>query len=242
MLTEQSILLTENIENDGNVYEFLLHDHCSLHNVSHVSFDRQHGGGDDLPKVFDHLIQNHRVVCATVDSDKDSPSSTNQKLEKLLRMKQITNWPFGIVTSPPCRETENLIPMDIVMDLPSGFRNATNQLMLDVVKAEAGNGDPLENRYWLYFDTKLGLRTERFRRLAKLDEQWILGKLQHTTIDPTTRDIGGYGERIISQLFAESKYIKDFRTATRHQNWRYVFGTFLDQIVWLFVAGEKIVT
>jgi hypothetical protein len=241
-LLEKSILLVENIETDGRLYEFLLHNHSDLHSVRHIALDRHHGGGDDLPKVFAKLATDRRIVCAAVDSDKNCPQSANPKIGKLLRLGAELNWPFALAISPPCREAENLIPMEIVMALPSGFRNATNQLMLDITKAEANNGDPVENQYWLHFDTKLGLRVEKLKEMSPAEQQWISGKLRFANCDPTLQAVDGYGDRVLFQLLAENRFMKDFRTATRHENWRRTFSAFLDEFIWLFLCGQKIVT
>jgi hypothetical protein len=132
--------------------------------------------------------------------------------------------------------------MEIIMGLPSGFRNPTNQLMLDVARGEVNNGDSAENQYWLHFDTKLGLRVEKFNAMSVAEQRWISGKLQLANCDPTQQALDGYGDRIIFQLLADNKFMKDFRTATRHPHWRSVFSAFLDEIIWFFLCGQKVVT
>jgi hypothetical protein len=241
-ILERTVLLLENAENDGNLYEFLLRNHCDLHGISHIEFDRSHGGGADLSREFVRLMRARRIVYATIDSDADSPYSPNSKLQALAREAAQERWPLGFSMSPPCREAENLVPMEIVMGLQSGFRNPTNQIMLEVERLERGAGERPEHYYWLFFDLKLGLTSQRFRELSPNDGPWVLAKLQLAKCDPNAQDVGGYGERVVPQLFAANRMQSDLRNKTRQHDWRDVFAAFLDGILWPMIAARKVVT
>jgi hypothetical protein len=239
---ERSVLLFENAENDGNVYEFLLHNHCDLHGINHIEFDRYHGGGADLSREFGRLMRGHRIVCAPIDSDADSPFSHNSNLLALLRVKVQTKWPLGFAISPPCREVENLLPMEVVMGLQSGFRSPTNKIMLDISRAERAAGHRSDHRYWLFFDTKLGLTVRRFHELSPENQAWVLAKMQLANCDPASQEISGYGERIVAQIFAKNSFQSDLRSKTRQKDWQGLFAAFLDEMLWLLLAARKIVT
>ncbi|WP_262049079.1 hypothetical protein [Bradyrhizobium sp. Bra78] len=241
-LLERPLLLVENMDSDGDLYEFLFENHCDLHHGSSVSFDRQHGGGADLAMVFERLARNTKIVCAIVDSDRASPDAPNLKLAQLERLKQQLNWPLCFPTSPPAHEAENLVPLPIVMNLPSGVRNPTNTILLRVSQEEISNGHPLAEQFWLFFDVKEGSTPQKFGRMTENDQAWIISKAKLANIDPSEHSVAGYGDRVIGQVFAENKFKSELRKETRHPNWRDVFAGFLDEIIWVFLAGRKIIT
>jgi hypothetical protein len=119
---DPAILLIEDIESDGSLYAFLLHNHCNLHGCSHVSYDLRHGGGENLSKVFEHEINSRKIVCGIVDSDQNSPLTINRKLAALRAIARDLGWPFAFALSPPCREAENIVPFPLVMALPVACR------------------------------------------------------------------------------------------------------------------------
>lgn len=241
-ILERAILLIENLDADGDLYDHLFRNHCDLHSCSNVSFDRHHGGGADLPVVFSHLVRDFRIVCAVVDSDKRSPVTNTQKEANLARIKHEANWPICFFSTTPCHESENILPMGLVMELPSGIRNRTNRVLLRVDAEERLRGGRLEDRYWLFFDVKEGLTREKFEGMGQLDREWVAAKLQYAGVDPLGEDLAGYGDRVIRQVFAENRFQGELRKLTRHGDWRQVFSSFLEDIVWALVAPRKVVT
>jgi hypothetical protein len=128
------------------------------------------------------------------------------------------------------------------MNLPSGVRNPTNAMLLKISEQEKARGRLLEEQYWLFFDVKEGLVPEKFARMGEDDKAWILSKAQLAGIDPTESTMPGYGDKVIGQLFAENKFKSELRRETRHHIWRSVFGSFLDELIWVFAAGRKVIT
>jgi hypothetical protein len=241
-LLDPSILLSENRETDGKLYEFLLQNHCDLHDCSHVSFELQHGGGADLGMVFRELATDRKIVCAIVDSDKNIPTSNNQKLASLCRVKEAVAWPLCFPASPPCREVENMLPLNLVMALPSGQRNPANAIHLKISTEEITQRHSTANRYWYFFDIKEGLLATKFEAMGPEEKKWIGSKLQMASIDPGRQDISGYGDRVVRQAFDENRHLRELRKLTRQQTWRQMFSSFLEELVWVFVSTSKIVT
>jgi hypothetical protein len=114
--------------------------------------------------------------------------------------------------------------------------------LLKVSQEEIANGHPLEDQFWLFFDVKEGLTPQKFARLSKKDQAWIISKVQLADIDPSEHAVSGYGDKVLSQVFAENRFKSELWKETRHQNWRGVFSSFLDELVWVFLAGRKIIT
>jgi hypothetical protein len=241
-LLDQPILLVENLESDGALYDFLLRTHGALHECKHISFESQHGGGGDLVMVFKHKMDERRIVCTVFDSDRNAPASGNGKLAVLIEAKEDLRWPLGFPVSPPCREAENIVPMELVMTLPSGVRNAANSIHLNINKHELAQGHPLEEHFWLFFDLKEGIKPDKFGRLAPDERIWIEAKLRLDGIDPTVQKVEGYGNNIIRQIVAEHKFVGELRKLTRRTTWRRVFSPFLEELVWVLAATTRVMT
>jgi hypothetical protein len=241
-LLERPILLSENIEADGHVYEFLLNNHCDLHECSRLAFELQHGGGADLPSVFEALIHDGRIVCTISDTDKNCPAAINSKLAQLTRIRENSGWPLCFAVSPPCREVENLVPLELVMALPSGKRNPTNAIQLTIRQQEANQGHPRNEQYWHFFDLKEGLLTAKFARLDAMEKSLVRNRLQLARVDPESQNVVGYGDRVIRQIFGENQYMSELRKLTRDGSWRDVFCSFIEEFIWVFLSTTKVVT
>jgi hypothetical protein len=77
----------------------------------------------------------------------------------------------------------------------------------------------------------------------KPDEQsWIKTKLELAGIDPEQDSIGGYGDRVIRQVLADNRFLSDLRKMTRQRSWRRDFSSFLDELIWMVAAANRIVT
>lgn len=235
-------MLIEDIESDGGLYQFLLHNHCSLHGCAHVSYDLRHGGGENLPKVFEHEINEWRIVFGIVDSDKNSPLTSNRKLLALRSVAERRAWPLAFVGSPPCREAENIVPFAVVMTLPSGNRNSSNRILSQVARSEAVAGHASEERYLLFFDLKEGLIVEKFSKLPEEERAWIEGKLNLAGVDPYNQGLTGYGDKLIRQIFEQNEFASELRRMTQQNSWRTVFASFIETLVWPFAAGARIIT
>jgi hypothetical protein len=173
---------------------------------------------------------------------KYSPVSTDKKVDRLLKIKDAVNWPLCFPSLPPCREAENLIPLAVVMGLPSGKGNPANAIHLAINAAEITAGHPLRESYWLYCDLKEGSTIEKFERLSEKEQQWIEGKLQLAGVEPREQNLEGYGEALINQLFKHNKMLGELRDLTRHHSWREVFEEFLSELCWTFVSGTRVRT
>jgi hypothetical protein len=209
---------------------------------NHVCYELRHGGGDNLPKVFEHEINERKIVCGIVDSDKRYPLATNAKLTALLSIVQALAWPLGFALSPPCREAENVIPFGLVMSLPSGYKNSTNALLLQINRAEAMSRQAIQDYYWFFFDLKEGLNAEKFRKYSEEERRWIEAKLSLGGVNPYDQNLSGYGDKVIRQLREENRFLSELKRLTRQTSWRQMFSPFIDDLVWPLAASVKVIT
>jgi hypothetical protein len=241
-LLERPILLVENRESDGEFYEFILHNHCDLHTCPYVSYDIYHGGGADLPKVFSRLVAERKVICSVIDGDRSSPLSSETKRRRIQRIKEEAGWPLAFALSPPCREVENMLPMTLVFGLSSGFRNASNSVLLKIQEQEVARRHSANEYYWLFFDVKGGLSLTKLSGLAPLERNWIEEKLALAGFDATKRNLSGYGDNVMRQLFEGNNRAKELRRMTRQQSWRVCFSVFVEELIWPLAASPRVIT
>jgi hypothetical protein len=239
---ERSILLVENTAADGSLYSFLLNNALSRPRYANISFDLAHGGGTSLEMEFRRFSEDRRVFGAVVDSDRDSPLSENVKLRRLVSIKSDSGWPLCFPTSPPCREAENIIPMGLAMIFPSGVANASNRVLLAIADAEIRNGHAPDQQFWLFFDIKQGLTSGQIERMRANDKGWIVSKMQLINIQTDRVILRGYGDRMLAQLNAENRFLGELRKLTRERRWSDVFTDFLNEMIWVFLAGPRIRT
>jgi hypothetical protein len=244
-MLERPILLVENLVHDGLLYGSMLEHHYDLHKAPRPVYDVQHGGGDELANVMPKLIEQKKIICAIVDSDKNSPyCPASLKYRKIRSLIDASDWPLNFVLSPPCREAENCLPLSLVLSLPCGVGNAANGLLLAIDTEEQAKGHDRDERFWLFFDVKDGVTRSRFFEAVQHDEgrNWFDAKIQLIGLTPNATEISGYGSRLFDQLAADGRYIAEFRRLTRQSDWRETFADFIDDFVWIFAGGRRVAT
>ncbi|QQN64759.1 hypothetical protein JIR23_02745 [Bradyrhizobium diazoefficiens] len=243
-ITDRSILLVENIARDGVLYGELLRNHHDLHACPPPAYVPMHGGGSDLPTVFIEQINQRRVVCAIVDTDRLAPSSEPvAKLEKLGRIATEMNWPCAFSSAPPCREAENCLPMDVVFQLESGISNPSKDHYLSLAEEEGKLGHDVRQSFWLYADLKEGICPANAAKIGNdADRAWLRAKLAVINIDIEVHSLSGFGNRVFDQMAAHGQSWSILRQATRTNSWREIFDEFVAFLVWVFAGGRKVVT
>jgi hypothetical protein len=242
-LLSRPVLVVENQENDGRLFEFILENHCDHRMIANLAYEISHGGGADLPRVFAAHARMRKVVCAVVDSDRDSPLSVDWKLDELEGIKSMLGWPLCFPMTLPCREAENMIPMPLTMQLPAGFRNASNAVLLRIHDAEVAAGVVPSMCYWLFVDLKEGIKPGKLNGMEDAAaKEWIKSKLRLAGAEMDERELSGYGGTLIQQIFDENRFCSELRKLTREQWWRSIFSIFLEELAWPLVASVKVIT
>jgi hypothetical protein len=241
---ERSVLLVENLRRDGLLYSELIRNHFDMHGCTPPSYEPMHGGGNDIGAVFVSQIKGERIVCGIVDSDRSSPIHPDSpKLRALLKISNSMKWPLAFAISPPCREAENCLPMDLLMSLQCGEQNPANQFFLKVSKEERSQGHDRTHSYWLFADLKLGIDADRVAKISDQNEKdWVLQKVRLGALDLNISSVAGYGHKVFDQLAVHGEHLSRLRRLTRHPSWREIFEAFLDHLVWIFAGGHRIAT
>jgi hypothetical protein len=237
------VLLVENLDSDGWLLSIILRGVAERAQRGVIAFEAYHGGGDDLPKVFAHLIRSGRAVYAVVDSDRDAPiGPSGTKMNKLRRLLNATSWVAAEAAALPCREAENLIPRTIVVQVPSARGRSLNSVSLNIEAAEAALGNLPSDRFWSYVDLKNGLDTAKLSTLEVASRDWISEKLGHANLDLEDFCLEGYGGSVVGQVEASGSLAGKLRGAIRETAWRDAFAHFFDPIAWFFLSTQRTVT
>lgn len=241
-LLDRVVLIVEDSESDGRMYELLLDNLRDRLKVPPLNWEIIHGGGERTASVLSDKIDDRRIVCTIIDSDRSAPS--HDPVVKSSRLKRIAaeqSWPLSIVATLPCREIENLIPLDVVRYIPTAVqRSDTVQNLILIETAEARGGVDHRERFWLHFDVKEGLSNETLQRLASEgDRNWIHEKLQLIGINPMSFRIEGFGTRVVPQVLDDNQLCAAFRRSVRTNQWWDVFGDCFAELMWACVAARR---
>ena len=98
-LYERTVLLVEDENTDGPLFEFLLENlRAKTVGMVPLSFQPFHGGGERIVDVARKRVNERRLVCVIVDTDKFSPvGSPSDKVHKLNRIAYEESWPLIFV-------------------------------------------------------------------------------------------------------------------------------------------------
>ncbi|WP_316187900.1 MULTISPECIES: hypothetical protein [unclassified Bradyrhizobium] len=241
---DRSVLLVENVRRDGLLYSELMRGHFDLHGCPQPACESMHGGGADLKAVFVEQIKNRRIVCGIVDTDQHSPLSNScSKRDSMVRIAGAMDWPLAFALSPPCREAENCLPMQVVMGLQSGQLNSSNKHFIEIFDAERSLGQEGVTSFWLFVDLKAGISEEILSNIPNgYDRDWLETKLRLIGFDIGQLSIQGYGDKIFDQIASNGRHLSDLRTHTRKSDWRAIFADFMEQLLWIFAGGRRIAT
>lgn len=157
-LLEKTRLVAEHLD-DCYFYEFIGNEFSELKTFPfRISFDRQHGGGNDTYRIFEEKILNQNIVFSLVDSDKrdnkaELGTTAKQVLEKYEQHKGTSIIGCEIL---PVHEKENLFPSIIYEHFGNNPRkNALEQLKI------LENSD-VSCLYFPYIDIKKGMNSSNY--------------------------------------------------------------------------------
>ncbi len=190
-----------------------------------------------MPNVLESLVHQKKLIVTLVDSDKNSPTSTEtKKIDRLEKVVKDNNWKLSFVYSSPCREVENFIPLNTLLNLPCGHACGANEVFLNLEKQEEGTRETL----YMFFDLKLGWDGVG-EKMTDEERKWIKSKLALAgKLDGMP--VPGYGEKIIKQIKADGAHITTLRQHLVQRSWSDLFLSFFEGLWWYFIAAPQIRT
>ena len=233
------IFLVEDISADGGAYEAIFRNMPGLLQSFVVSFDRMHGGGSGVQKVAKEKILEGRIVYAVVDSDKEAPVSSDRRFRDMKRLQAETRWPLYFFDVTPCREVENIFPLEVIGMIPQLKNSQCYKILLTIDDLEREAGCKFQERLFIHFDMKNGADlTKPEGRLSADERAWIASKLEMAGIDPYNSPVIGFGPNLLSQLFGHGICLDEFRKSIRTASWQKHFAPFIEKMMWAFIAPK----
>ena len=240
-ILDRAALLLEDAISDGDLFKFMIRNIRDVLRCPPLNYDVVHGGGARTSDIFEHCLADRRIICVVVDTDANAPSKARPaKIAELERRLLHSAWVGGVICPTPVREAENFLPLDLIANLPSArHRGDTLDLFRRIGIQELGVGRNPADAHWLFFDIKEGCCKDRVDKLAVEDRAWIEASLTSAGIDVRSYSFLGFGENVLSQLFASNSLCSQFRTLIRHPDWMLLFRSFFAGFVWSFVANAR---
>jgi hypothetical protein len=205
-----------------------------------MSFELVHGGGEDIQKVFDAKISQSKMAHCVIDSDKSMPAQKHSsKYEKLKTIA--SRYEFASISSPPCRELENILTLSIIQLLPCGAGSPWNKALLRIAESEVRQNVPSEEAFWLYFDVKTGLPTKLESNPEDM-KKWIDARFAAAEVEISHWCFIGFGSSVIKQFKDDSRANAQFRKTINSRQWLSIYKEFFIQLGWWFVSAAPIKT
>ena len=233
------LVVVEDFINDGSVIRLVIQDSVRKLVPSFELRDSPiHGGGDRVVDVAKSRIENGRLVWVVVDTDRKTPFSKSEKLEKKMAAVRSVSSPTLFVSTLPCGEIENLVGLDHVVSVRAQPRHKpTTQILEKIRREERLKGISLEESFELYFDLKEGLRTEYLKTEdSERARKWIEERVRMTDLDPQNFVIEGYGKRIMRDIKDNPEFEKRMQKSFMKGDWQRVFSELTTYACWIFLA------
>lgn len=240
-LYEKTIVVAEDEITDGAFYSFLMNNLRDVIGAPPLQCEWMHGGGDRTANIAELRIREKRIVCVLLDTDALSPACPEpQKVSFLRRLAVNESWPLIFINPTPCKETENLIPIDIVEMLDCAQERADELTVLRNIDArERAAAVNMNDSYWLYFDVKNGVASDKVAT-QHLDAQvWTVAKLALGIADLSNFQISGFGNHVVPQVMRENVVCARLRQLIRQREWFHLFGDFVADLMWPCVGGVR---
>lgn len=242
-LLEPARLIVENIDNDGWLFELILRNYTKTIGIARVNFELQHGGGHDVVRVLARNIEEKRIALLLTDSDKLFPSDrVSDTIKQGLRICANGNMPHCTIKVLPCHEIENLLPTELVSLLQSAAGHGTIGILQQIESLEKASGCPPHDRYWMYFDVKLGLSQDRLNSMHRDGQAWHKAKLEMIGMPIEDLAIEGFGKQVIPTMKSDGSLVSLFASKMREKKWLEIFSESFAYAGWFFISEKPSIT
>ncbi len=236
-ILQKPYFAVENSRNDGRLFGEIFDAMKNMHPVSVLSYELEMGGGSTLSAVFEDKLKNKRVMVALADGDKRHPTAGDSDLLNTMLEHAEQQVFVGDVFSLPCRDSENLLPLQIfqLSDLCDDFKSSHMDKLLDLENPESVDC-PI-----LYFDMKEGIKLEKYAKLATGSPElaWIDKNFADSPTGAMDKSFPGLGQKVLANFLDKQKLVGKFHEWIKTSKWRKIFYDFFGNLRWYF-AAEKI--
>jgi hypothetical protein len=153
-------------------------------------------------------------------------------------------WLLSFILSPPCREVENMIPLEALLFVAAGNAEKRAAQILDKInQAEQLVGTSESRLFYLHFDMKSGYSPEYLARIADSHTRnWVISGLKKGDLDPHSDYLSGFGQNLIKRVGESSSALEVLHGQIRSSRWKSVFFDFLDDLSWICAGPAPSIT
>lgn len=232
-------LVVEDVHYDISVYKQIFTREENRPGSYPVSFDPIHGGGGRIAFASQAAISNHRIVCVILDTDRVAPQHFTQKLDLFKADLTDPAWPLLFAYELSCAELENVVPLEIYADEFRLTHANTIATLLKIDDEETRTQVPYDERFWLYFDVKRGLREAGVISVASDDaRKWVLSKISSSSVIGEAFELPGFGAGAMRRLLARNDFQAMLRDKISSGRWQYVFSGIINAVYWILISPK----
>ncbi len=239
VICSPTILLSEDSSHDGTIYLDILKAAAKRYGSYTVNYDLQHGGGTGVYKIWSQRVAEKRAVCLIADSDLRYPTDVrNRKIPEAISFAQANEWPFVKAKCLPCREIENMIPLEIVGELPCGKAKPKEFDGLRTIgSVETLSRKPDSERFYLYYDLKNGFNKENIDDLNDNEMKSFYQEKRGNAGKNCTFE--GFGENIIRHILDDAAIFNKLIKYVLNEQWWNLFKDVFEPVLWLGYAPNR---
>lgn len=232
---DRPVFVVEDQETDGKLYLAIAEACRSKVRAPNVALDVRHGGGERSKNVLRHAVDEGRICILITDSDRKYPQvGEPAKILGVRREIQETGWKLAWIEYTPCREIENLIPIDVVEGLPCAAARVDLLAALRSIQVkESESGVPHSERFWWYYDLKVGVDLVQLDKVSPdVVRDWTRGKMALAEAS-----YSGISSSLVPQLLDDKAQLPAFLTLVKKSDWWDWFGQIVQGLLWTGFAS-----
>lgn len=198
MYLDGSKLIAEDIR-DGRIYIDIMKWLVPHTNVPNIYFDVHSGGGDSIFRDVEYQLAQRKICAVIIDSDKRHPKgNVTPKRKALVKLRNSSKFGVMELAVLPCREIENLIPIDAIRELSCAEQRGDSIRRLIMIIDADKKKESMKECFWSFFDCKNGIDLQGVQSPDRVDEkEWIE---EHLKVIGGIEKIDGFGDKITSLL------------------------------------------
>jgi hypothetical protein len=152
-------------------------------------------------------------------------------------------WPLFAIACPQCRETENLIPLALLEQLPSAVERTDTIAVLRRIEEKEDQGEVhVRERLSTFFDIKLGLHSAMLSVASENEREWYRAKLVLVQLDPSSASVPGLGSRVIPQVLESGRLLGELYAAVRRPAYSDLLPQSFTDLGWMCAAKPASIT
>jgi hypothetical protein len=238
-----SQFLTEDANHDAKVIRFILSNVRDILGAPTFSFVDEHGGGASTLQRYTSALVARKIGICVMDTDRRSPLAEICSITKrAMAARDRSGWPLFDVAALPCRELENIIPHGVVMMLDSAEGCEWNRIIPRIEDWETVGRKSEKEAFWLFFDVKQGLSHIDLEAFSPSEIAWVEPRIGASGRLSGEWAYPGYGERVVAQMMQNNQALDALRKAIRRSDWKDVFKSYFNNIIWFGAASVKLNT